>query len=259
MFGIGESTIGKSTISRILVFHLKVLGIWHSGKFSMLYFIYSVILYTLFSFIYVVCMCISMCMNFLFPTNIRETIHSMYMTLTCVALLCKTTSFLWYNRDMRKNLKITYNFQLKNDDEINFVRNRLKFYWNIWLSVYMMINATIVAAFVSALLTVPRQLPFRAWYPLDWQHDENKYWIAYAYQVVGMVVAANLNIVIEVFPGYLIFMVNVKMEILARRLCGIGKNLRNSFVKHIDSNREEQQKSIKDLVACIKLHQHIVK
>lgn len=245
--------IGESSISRILVFHLRVLGIWFPETFSTLYFVYSAVLYTTCSFIYVVCMCL----NFFFLTNLSETTHSIYMTFTCVALLFKTTNFLWYNQDMKNNWKIIHDFQLQNDDEVEFVKYRLGIYWKIWLSIYLMINATIVAAFINALMTTPRQLPFRAYYPMDWQHDDQNYWIAYTYQVVGMVVQANLNIVVEVFPGYLIYMVSVKMDILSKRLRGIGKNLKEDFVTNIDSNREEQRKSITDLVGCIKLHQHI--
>lgn len=245
--------IGESTISRILVFHLRMLGIWLPEKFSTLYFVYSALLYIICSFTYVVCMCL----NFLFLTTISDTTHSIYMTFTCVALLFKTTNFLWYNRDMKNNCKIINDFQLLNDDEVNFVRQRMRTYWNIWLSVYTMINATIVAAFVSAVISIPKQLPFRAYYPMDWQHNERNYWIVYTYQVVGMVVQANLNIVVEVFPGFLIYMVSVKMDILSKRLRRIGKNLKKSSVQHIDSSRAEQRKSIIDLMDCIKLHQHI--
>ncbi|XP_037041513.1 odorant receptor 94b-like [Bradysia coprophila] len=81
-----------------------------------------------------------------------------------------------------------------------------------------MINVTGVAAYVSALYTIPRQLPFRAWYPIDWRHDERRYWIVYTYQVVGMIMQANLNICIEIFPGYLMYMARVKMEVLSLRL-----------------------------------------
>lgn len=246
--------IGESAISRILVFHLRVLGIWFPEKFSTPYCIYSALLYITCSFIYVVCMCL----NFFFLTNLSETTHSIYMTFTCVALLFKTTNFVWKNQHMKNNWKIIRDFQLQNDDEVDFVMNRLRIYWNIWLSVYLMINATIVAAFTTALMATPRQLPFRAYYPIDWRHDDQNYWIAYTYQVVGMVVQANLNIVVEVFPGFLIYMVSVKMDILSKRLRGIGKNLKDSSGKSIDSNREEQRKSITDLVDCIKLHQHIV-
>lgn len=245
--------IGESTISKILVFHLRMLGIWLPEKFSTLYSIYSALLYVICSFTYVVCMCA----NFIFLTNVSETTHSIYMTFTCVALLFKTSNFLWYNRDMKINLKIINDFQLENDDEVDFVRDRLRVYWNIWLSVYLMINATIYAAFTNALIAVPRQLPFRAYYPMDWQHNDRNYWIAYAYQVVGMIVQANLNIVVEVFPGYLIYMVKVKMDILAKRLRGISKNLKKGSVNDIDSTSVEQRKSITDLIDCIKLHQHI--
>lgn len=235
--------IGDSTISKILVFHFKALGLWTPEKFSPCYFIYSTLLYVIFSLIYVLCMCL----NFFFVTDVEETTHSIYMTLTCLALLFKTLNFLWYNGDMQENLKIVNNFKLQNKGEINFVNNRLKLYKNVWIAYYLMINTTGLAAYLSALYTVPRQLPFRAWYPFDWQHDEKLYWIAYTYQVVGMIVQANLNITIEIFPGYLMYMAHLKMEILSLRLEGLHQEL------------NKQVKSVRNLVECIKLHQNIVR
>lgn len=235
--------IGESTISKILVFHFKVLGLWSPEKFSIIYLIYSTLLYVIFSLIYVFCMCV----NFLFVTNVEETTHSLYMTLTCVALLFKSINFLWFNRDMQDNLKIVNTFELKNDNEIAFVKQRLRFFRNVWLAYYLMINTTGLAGYVSALFTLPRQLPFRAWYPFDWRHDEKLYWAVYTYQVVGMVAQANLNIVIELFPGYLLYMASLKMQILSSRLEGM------------DHDINDPRKSIVNLVDCIKVHQHIVK
>lgn len=235
--------IGESAISKILVFHFKILGLWPSETFSLFYFVYSTLLYLIFSIIYVFCMC----GNFLFLTDVEETTHSLYMTLTCVALLFKTINFLWRIRDMQNNLKIVNNFELQNADEIDLVADRLRSYRNLWLAYYIMINITGLAAYTSALYTQPRQLPFRAWYPFDWRHSEERYWMAYTYQVVGMIVQANLNISIEIFPGYLIYMARVKMDILSLRL------------ERKYNDLKEQRKSIGYLVDSIKLHQHIVK
>lgn len=234
--------IGESTISKVIVFHFKMLGLWSPDKFSILYFVYSVLLHLIFSLIYVSCML----MNIAFITDIKETMHSLNMTLTCVALLFKTMNFMWYSRDMKDNLKIVNDFELQNDDEINLVADRLKSFFKLWLLYYVMINVTGGAAYVGALFTTPRQLPFRAWYPVDWRNDENGYWMAYSYQVLGMIMQANLNICIEIFPGFLMYMARVKMEILSLRLERKYKDV------------EEQRKSVDNLRDSIKLHQHIV-
>lgn len=235
--------IGASTISKVIVFHFKMLGLWPPEEFSRFYFIYSTLLYIIFSIIYVFCMFI----NIFLLTDAKEATHSLYMTLTCVALLFKSINFLWFNQDMQNHLKIVTSFDLQNDAEINLVANRLRSYRNFCLLYYLMINGTCLAAYISALYTEPRQLPFRAWYPFDWHHDEKRYWIAYTYQVMGMVVQGNLNFVIEVFPGYLIYMAHVKIDILSLRL------QRNY------SNLADQRNSIPYLADSIKIHQHIVK
>lgn len=235
--------IGESTISKILVFHVKVLGLWAPENFSLLYFIYSTLLYLLFTVIYVFCMFV----NFFFLTDVKETTHSLYMSLTCVALLFKTMNFLWFNRDMHTNLQLVNNFELHTVEEIHLTANRLRSYKNLWLAYYLMINITGLAAYISALYAVPRQLPFRAWYPFDWRHDDKIYWSTYVYQVVGMIVQANLNITMEIFPGFLIYMARLKMDILKMRL------------ERNHQNINDQQKSVVHLVDSIKLHQHIVK
>ncbi len=234
--------IGDSPISKIIVFHFRMLGLWPPEQFSFFYFVYSTLLYLIFSLIYVFCMVI----NIFFISDVKETMHSLYMTLTCVALLVKSMNFHWYSKDMQNNLKIISNFELKNDEEINLVTNRLRSYKNLWLGYYLMINTTGLAAYISALYTVPRQLPFRAWYPIDWQHDNQQYWIAYTYQVVGMILQANMNICIEIYPGFLMYMAQVKMDILRLRL-------ERSY------DLKEQGGRVKYLVDSINLHQHIVK
>lgn len=235
--------IGESTISKILVFHFKMLGLWTPENFSLFYSIYASLLYFIFTIIYVLCML----MNLLFITNVEETTHSLYMTLTCVALFFKTVNFMWYGRDMQNHLKTVDNFELQNKDEIQFVSKRLRSYRNLWLVYYLMINTTGLAAYISALYTTPRQLPFRAWYPFDWRHDEDMYWIAYTYQVVGMIVQANLNICIEIFPGYLMYMAQVKMVILCSRL------------ERNNTDLKEQRNTVDYLIDLVKLHQQIVK
>lgn len=235
--------IGESTISKVIVFHFQMLGLWPPEKFSRLYCLYSTLLYIVFSVIYVFCMVA----NIFVLTDAKETMHSLYMTLTCVALLLKSINFLWFNRDMQNDLKIVTNFVLQNFEEINLVANRLRLYRNFCLVYYLMINGTCLAAYISALYTQPRQLPFRAWYPFDWHHDEKRYWIAYTYQVMGMVVQGNLNFAIEVFPGYLIYMAHVKIDILSMRLQRKHNNLMN------------QRNPIDYLLDSIRLHQHIVK
>lgn len=235
--------IGDSAISKILVFHFKMLGLWAPEQFSLFYFIYSTFLYSIFSIIYVLCMLI----NIFLLTDTKEATHSLCMTLTCVALLFKTMNFHLFNRDIQNNLKIISNFQLQNSEEINLVANRLRKYRNMWLFYYLMINATGLAGYLSVLSAHPRQLPFRAWYPFDWQHDEKSYWIVYTFQVLGMVVQANMNVAIEIFPGFFIYMAQVKMDILSMRLQRRYDDLK------------ERQKSFCYLVDSIKLHQHIVK
>lgn len=230
--------IGESTISKITVFHLKLLGLWPPENSSLFYSVYSSLLYVIFSIIYVFCML----MNLLFIRDPKEIIHSLYMTLTCVALLFKTLNFLWYRRDMQNNLKTVYNFELENDAEVSIVSQRSQLYRNFLAIYYFMINGTCIAAFIDAIYRDPWQLPFRAWYPIDWRHDRQKYWIAYTYQSLGMVVQANLNISIEIFPGYLMYMTQTKIDILSMRL-----------------QRQGECKPTGYLVKLIKLHQNIVK
>lgn len=258
-FTTGNTMIELSgSINRVLVFHLRVLGLWFPEKFSLLYIIYAVLLYIIFSLIYVSCMCA----NFFFitsETSVSDMTESMLMTLEYVALLFKSVNFFWYNRDMQNNLKIVNTFQLQNDDEVNFVKNRMRVFRNLWFVYYSIINVSASAGYQSTLFRQPRTLPFKAWYPFDWQHNEQSYWIIYAFQVLGMVVQSNMNIIIEIFPSYLMYVDNLKMEILGMRLRGIAKNLKGNSIKDIDIKQEEQQKSIDDLVNCIKLHQHIEK
>lgn len=235
--------IGYSEVSRILAFHFKMLGLWFPKKFSLFYFVYASLLYAIFSVTYVFCMLA----NLVLSTEMDGAIQSLFMTLTCLALLCKTLNFHWFNRDMQNHLDVISDFELENEGEVDFVAKRVKLYRHVWLSFYLIINITGATAYFAPLFSKERQLPFMAWYPFDWKNNERNYWIAYAYQVIGMIVQANLNVCNDTFPGYLMYMAHVKMDILSLRL------QRNY------NDPKEKREPVRCLVECIKVHQRISK
>lgn len=267
------SVIGPSRVSKTLIIFFRILGLWYYPDTTVAYKFYAFTLHFIFSFLYVICYVV----NLFFLTNLSEATHSLYITLTVVALFVKTINFYWYNSRIQANLVKIQQFQLNDDDEIELVGRRMKMFMKLMLYYYGVANTTGLTTYINALFATPTQLPFYAWYPVDWKHNSRDYWIAYSYQTIGMIMEVNLNITIESFPCFVMFMISVQMELLGRRLenmkfietkCNKLNDVgdmteRKNYVigqrrnRDLDGNNNKNLET--SLVECIKLHQNLIK
>lgn len=263
---MGTTIIGPSPISKLLVFIFRISGLWYYPDTTVAYKLYAFLLHFVFSFLYTICFVV----NVFFLTDVSDATDSLCITLTVVALLVKVFNFFWYNTLIQRNLEKIQQFQLIDDNEIRLVNSRTKMFSKLMVYYYCICNTTGITTFINAIFVTPPKLPFPGWYPMDWQHNNRDYWLTYFYQTLGMAMEINWNITIELFPCYVMFMISVKMELLGGRMANIkpmkiemmgddGRTLMANRQVMDEWDEEANQKSVRMIADCIKVHQDIMR
>ena len=241
-------------ISRILVFFFFIFGLWWPKKrLATLYQVFGLIFQTVFSFLYTMFMLI----NLVMLTDMNKLANSMYMPLTELALFFKIANFFYRNRLMQGLLQTVNEFVLESDDEIELVKRKITGFFRVLIYYFICVNWAGLNADVSALAAKDPQLPFPAWYPVDWSHNRRDYWIAFTYQAIGMIISSNLNITIELFPIFMLFIISVKIDILGMRLQKLGLMQNKAMASVASKPNKDEDHSLSLLKDAIKTHQDI--
>lgn len=247
--------VGETIISRLVVWVYYLFGQWPNDNPSLLYHIYSFILHFVFVFLYLICMLI----NLIFITDVNDTTHSLYVTLTELAFFLKVMNFFYFNRGMKECMSTVTDFDLKSAEEFQWIQKRMHYFNWLTYAYYIIPNICAITASMRPLFIEQRDIPFRGWYPLDWENNDSSYALVYAYQVIGIMIEVNLNVTLDVYPNYLMHMISIQMEILGKRLTLLGSLSDNKVIRRIDPSDAYQMKGSTDLIDCVKTHQKIMR
>lgn len=234
---LGKKTIGRRGVVTWILLVLWIFGLGRTKNSSPLYLVYQFVMHFVFSFLYTLAMCVR-----LFQIdNTAELIAACGMTLTLVALVVKFINLNFYYPTIIMDILCdTESFVLVNAVERQLVRERMRFFTIVSIVYYAMANTCILSSFVATGLS--KTLPYFGAYPLDWQQNALHYWLVYGFQVAGMLMLCSTNVMIELLPGFCMFITSVRMEILAQRLSALNG-----------------RSALQTLVGCIKLHQNLLR
>lgn len=255
-----RSHVNPTKVTNVILFYLRFCGLWKpassaSSIATVIYAIYGITFLMTFSAIYTLCMCI----NLFFIPDLKELTVASYMSLTEFALMVKAIIFFLLNRKLQKLFSTINDFMLENDGERTFVQKRLNFFFKIMVFYYAVSNGgVLITEFSSAFSSVPR-LPYSGWYPyLDWKQNRRDYWIVFTYQCLGMSSTCNMNVTVDSFACFFMYMISVEMELLGMRLRQMGhKNkLLTSHVEPVTLH--DGTNYLFELVQQIKLHQRML-
>lgn len=181
------------------------------------------------------------------------------MSLTCLAYAFKMGNYYYYHRQMYSCLCAVEMFELKSDEEILIYNRRNGLLSLIACFYYTIPTICGASAYFKPFLYEDVELPFRAWYPFDWRNVKEYYWIAWGYQVCGMVLVIINNVTIDLTPTYLLNMVAIQTEVLGLRLSKLGNKNHIEVINLSQCDLEQQQQqNLQELLGCIKLHQEIL-
>lgn len=251
--------VGERKLSKVCVFLFGVFGLWSKYKAktmaSIMYYVYALTMHLTFSFFYTGFMVASV----IFISSVNEITFFICVNFTFIAYLVKMVNFVWNEAGMKQCLKIVSNFELENEYESEFLEGRMDPFQRLAKCYYIVPNLCGLTAYLKPLFAHETELPVMGLYPLDWKNNSMDYWIIYVYQVVAIFIEINVNITIELFPSYLMYMLSIQMEILGKRIEDISASTCSTIDlgNDISISTMEQQEILQKLLEYLKLHQKI--
>lgn len=242
--------IGLPRIISLMLFIFSIFGLWNPHS-SRLYAIYSYTLHFTCTFLYT----ISLVAGVLTLNTTEELIAASSMTLTMVATCVLVGNMYVYNGQIRQLLRRISDFPLKDGDanERAIVQRCSSFFTMVASSLYVLANMAASSQNLAALLK--GRLPFVAVFPaVDRFHS---FW--YLYQSGGMTMMSNVNITLQMFPDYLMYMCSAQFQLLDARLRALGRGCRAhpNFGVSVPE-MPDQAAARRELIVCIRTHQEII-
>lgn len=209
MFEIGESSADKYITT---VYY--VTGLWFHTKPSIPYRIHSFVLLFILLLSWVICLDI----GFVLSDTLPKATHALCSSLPVSVFFLKAMNLYVNNKEIRNCLARVHNFRLLDSDEKQFANNQLSVFFKFTVFFVLICNLTITFVCWRVMLIKEPELPFTAWYPLDWQHNNRHFWIVHSIQFYGMFVAVNINLTCELLPCFFLTVIGCQLEILGMRL-----------------------------------------
>ncbi|XP_031629090.1 odorant receptor 94a-like [Contarinia nasturtii] len=253
----------KKISDRMLIV-FRTVGMWPDTESSIFYSIYGILLLAIFSIAFTSTMMIQL----ICFTKKEELTETSYMALTELALSVKIINFFLRVRSMQSHLITGNQFKLYSAAEHEHFVKRLKFVFKLLMADFLLTNIAHLSVQIKTIMASERMLAFPAWHPIEWENDAQNYWLIFAYQVIGMTITSNIQVVIQQYPSLMFFLVSIQMEILSMRLRNNGydesrtsdstKLTKEDKTIKIFSNEEERRISntMKD---CVNVHYKILK
>lgn len=226
-------------IGRFLTNYLELIGIWPSESPSLAYKLYRVTVLLIFFIFYTAFKCLYL----MDLKSVREATFFLLVCLEELSLTVKVLGLLYQHDIAWLNQEFVEQFVATEPSEKQICVQNMRLFLRMAITYCVMTNITALLSFLVPLGATQPELPYLAWYPVDWQHDRHIYWLVYMYQVVGMLIQCNTLVCIEMYFVYLMTVVSTYLEVLAYRLERIA-DVRNVATTEV-------------LVAVIQCHKYI--
>lgn len=255
-----KQTIGRHIVCDCLLWVFRMFGVWHTAQTSRLYLAYAIVVQIGGTFIYTA----SLIAGFVLQSNLNERLHASGMMLELVALSLKLLNMCVYMREWQQVLSDCERFELRShrDDgdvatvERTYVLERQRYYAFLAGSFWVMVNTAGTTLYVGSWLG--HKVPFVAWYPgLDPRVGQPEFVWAYAYQVIGMVMMSNVNLVVELFACYVMLLMAVRLELIGRRIERLGWSPTDLRRLHVTDAEKRQCR--RTMCECVRAHREVLR
>lgn len=244
-------TIGESSADKYLTTVFYINGLWFLKDSSIFYRIYSFVLLFILMMSYVLCLDIGLILS----DSIAEATYALSATMPVTVFFLKSMN-LWYNNERIQDcLNRVHNFELQNDEESQLAKSQLLLFFKLTVFYAMICNVAVILVCIRVLFLNEPELPFTAWYPLDWRNNNRDFWIAHSIQLYGMMIAVNINLTCELLPCFFLTMISCQLDILGMRVNRL-EPITNTDVVGTHIKNSEESKAIDQ---HIQTHQHILK
>lgn len=226
-------------ISSFLCNTLWFLGLWNPYSESHLkmasYSIYSTVLLFVFPILYSFFM---VCSIFLL-TDLSDLSDRLFMSLAETALTIKAINFIMNNREWQLIFKEIKEFRIKSTWEQQIVTNRHRLFQKI--AFFYLFNANCYGFLMALIAALNGQMMYSGWYPgFDVQKSRLDFWIVYSFQGIGMAITANMNILLDSYYCFMMFMTSAHLNIFGHRLSSMQMGNSNRSILRIRNELIEQ-------------------
>lgn len=209
-------------ISHLMCFIFRIFGLWKPyGKSKttiIAYSVYAVIFLFTFSTVY----SILMVCNIFFLTDSSDLTNRLYMSLTETAAAIKIINFFINNREWQLVLTKIGEFRIKSEKDAKNIQKRARILQIAFYVYILTSNVTILTWAILPLSSGAKELIYSGWYPgLDWVNSRRDYWITYSYQEIGIIITCNLNVTIDSYYCFLMYIISGQVNIFGKYLSEI--------------------------------------
>lgn len=209
-------------MTKFLYSFLWLFGLWKpfgKSNFRMIsYCTYAIVFLFFFPTLYAFCM---VCNIFLL-SDISDLTNRLFMSLTEATLVIKVVNFFMKNNEWQHIFNDIKEFQLKNDQEKETVAYRTRILRNLDYVYFSLANASLFFTSLTPVVQGTFGLIYSGWYPgFDWENSRRDYWIVYAYQALGILITANMNLIIDTYYCLMMLMISAHLTILGERMKAI--------------------------------------
>lgn len=235
-------------VSEPIIKVFRFVGLWPEKEADTLYWIYGLLNMSIFSF----CFSTTMMIQLVAFTDLADLTETMYMSLTEFVLSLKIVNFLLRLRSMQNLLEMIKKFRLNSNAEKEQYNKRLKLLYTLLIMDFCMTNVAHLFTVIKVLLDRRRLLTFPAWFPFNCIDNIHNYIIVFIYQLIGMGITSNIQVVIGMYSNLMFCIISAQFEILSMRLRSIGhETARTQTIEY----KMETTEALKD---CIKVHHEIL-
>lgn len=187
--------------------------------------------------------------NLFVETDLRLLTVGFFIFLAEISLVARIVNLLVHFEDVTKCLSIVKNIRVNDDKEREIMNENLSFFSKVMVLYVNCGTSACIFSWGAALFSSEPMLPYPAWYPVDWKINNQSYWLAFSYQVVGVTFQAYGIILLQLFSIYLMAVIGAQFDVLKYRLENLGRT----------AKKEMTEATAVKFVECIKLHQEILR
>lgn len=246
-------TIGKSSTDKYITTVYYLAGLWFDKNPTLRYRIHSFILIFVLLLSWVFCSFIGLVLS----DSLSKVTHALCTSLPISVLFAKAMNLYVHNEKIQGCLKRVQDFRLYDAEEKKFIDKELSLFFKLTVFYATICNLAITVVCWRIMLDEHPDLPFAAWYPLDWKHNSRDFWIAHSIQFYGMLLAVHINVCCELLPCFMLTMIGCQLDILGMRLKKLN-NERNKTMEIVEKSKKlDNERNIKMEIIEKSVDEHV--
>lgn len=207
---------------RFVVYVFKICGLWPvRNKFRNLYLVYTFFFQLTFTLAFIT----FKYLNFYYKTHMDMATIIIFETLAEISMAIRGANFIAKFDDIYGCLSTIKLFKCENMEELELYKKRQAMFTRVLRFYFSCASFACFFSLSAPFFADKPMLAYPAYYPyLDWKNNRMHFWIAYMYQLVGILILAHTLILLEAYHIYLMITIGAQLDILAIRLRNIKRD-----------------------------------